>query len=590
MEEALRLREATVSAVCSKEYGKLASCIQQLAKLHPTVEVLQTSGIGHLVADRHLWSLAGHIVQRRADALQARWRAAFKHTKVASSSLGTSGPPKPFGGWESRAFLSFVKGFEKEAAATSPETDRALRRAVAVKAVLLGFTCFNQLAGTAEEDVIHFIPSPAARALFMRMAARSAGVREACRKRLDYVVSSQAAASSSSSSPSSWSTSSTSTASSSLASAQTLAATVKAVDPDKLQDAISKVMHQWEVPTRKGTPTAMVAALAAAQQQGEPVQQVLLAKAAANRLDCKRASKSQVASALRLWHSFAVEVLAYDPAVSLPPQSGQHVEAFVSVFRNPDTAANYITHLRWACDHLGLAKVWDTDTLKATLRGAKRRRTRLFGGPSGAKRILDKSLFQKLVQAADEAGMEELAVFCLVAWEFLLRVQSECIPLQVGAQKDGRFLPPSRHSGLWVEGWTSVVLKLRLRKNRPQGSLLKRPCTCALAGPRLCLLHRLSAFLRGKAYGEAVWSFTAHSGLVAIRRLLTSLKVANPEDFTFKMFRAGHATALAADGKSLGHILAAGEWKSTAVLSYIDEDAVDAAVFIDVMLAESDGE
>ena len=74
---------------------------------------------------------------------------------------------------------------------------------------------------------------------------------------------------------------------------------------------------------------------------------------------------------------------------------------------------------------MGMPKVWDTDALKATLKGAKRRKVRLFGGPQGARRLLSKVLFHQLVAAADLAGLEELAVFCLVAWHFLLRVQSK---------------------------------------------------------------------------------------------------------------------------------------------------------------------
>ena len=78
--------------------------------------------------------------------------------------------------------------------------------------------------------------------------------------------------------------------------------------------------------------------------------------------------------------------------------------------------------------------------------------------------------------------------------------------------------------------------------------------------------------------------------LSSIRRVLTALKVNSPSEYTFKMFRAGHATALAEEGKSLGHFLRAGEWKSSAVLSYIDEDAVDAAQFLDLVLDDSEAE
>ena len=38
----------------------------------------------------------------------------------------------------------------------------------------------------------------------------------------------------------------------------------------------------------------------------------------------------------------------------------------------------------------------------------------------------------------------------------------------------------------------------------------------------------------------------------------------------------------------MGHILKAGEWKSTAVLSYVDEDTVDAAEFLNLVFDDSD--
>ena len=43
----------------------------------------------------------------------------------------------------------------------------------------------------------------------------------------------------------------------------------------------------------------------------------------------------------------------------------------------------------------------------------------------------------------------------------------------------------------------------------------------------------------------------------------------------------GKATQLLKDGKSLGEVLLAGEWKSKAVLHYVDEDSVDFAQVFD---------
>ena len=72
--------------------------------------------------------------------------------------------------------------------------------------------------------------------------------------------------------------------------------------------------------------------------------------------------------------------------------------------------------------------------------------------------------------------------------------------------------------------------------------------------------------------------------------MLTLLGVAKVQGYTLKAFRVGKATALAASGKSLGQILAAGEWRSFAFLSYVDTDVVDQAQLLDATLEASGDE
>ena len=104
------------------------------------------------------------------------------------------------------------------------------------------------------------------------------------------------------------------------ASAESLAIQVKDLDADRLHGAIEKVLHTWDVPVASGTPAAVVSSVAQAHGQGQPVLDVLAAKAAAFRLELKKASRAQVASALWLWHHFAVHVLGYKTAVTLVGQ------------------------------------------------------------------------------------------------------------------------------------------------------------------------------------------------------------------------------------------------------------------------------
>ena len=81
MEMAVRLREAVVRAVCSKDYEHLPRLLRLLSKLDPTEEMVLAIGIGHLLSDRHLWGLAGFTVQQRAAALLARWRLAIRQRR-----------------------------------------------------------------------------------------------------------------------------------------------------------------------------------------------------------------------------------------------------------------------------------------------------------------------------------------------------------------------------------------------------------------------------------------------------------------------------------------------------------------------------
>ena len=581
------MREAVISAVCAKNIGELPGLIQKLAKLSPTEDVLRGSGVGHLVGDRHIWGLAGYTTQRRAAALQARWRVAVRQSKAAGTAAPKT-PAKPFAGLRTKEFLTLVKEMEKAISTGLPDVLAAVRRSVAAKAVLMGYTDVLQLAGTLEEDVADFFPSPVHRAVFMQFVHNVEGMRSVKRKREEQVL--RTMGSSGAQSSSSGLEARPARPAQGHASAADLAEQTKKIDPEKLQTSIAKVLEAWDVPALAGTPTAVLTSVARAHVTGKPVLEVLTAKAAAYRLEGKKSSRAQVASALRLWHQFATLVLDYDAASTLPPREGVHIEAFLGVFRNPATAGNYVSHLRWAGVHLGLANGWDTETVRATLKGAKRRRANLGGGPAGAKKLLTKKLMESIVITADAAGSHELALQVLVAWNFLMRVQSECSPLQVGCAGEAYQLPAGRHSALWVDSATVACVRLRQRKNRPQGSLLKRACSCHLGSRQLCLPHRLQDFLLGKKVGSKVWTMTSREFLLAIRQVLTCLRAATPDLYTLKMFRAGHATELAKSGKSVGDILRAGEWRSAAFLAYVDEDLVDAAQILEHVLEDSDME
>ena len=117
-----------------------------------------------------------------------------------------------------------------------------------------------------------------------------------------------------------------------------------------------------------------------------------------------------------------------------------------------------------------------------------------------------------------------------------------------------------------------------------------RPCTCATTSRQFCVVCRIQDRLRTRTTASRLWELSSDQALKQLRRLLVLLEEPNAQAYTLKAFRAGKATALAASGKSLGVILAAGEWRSAAFLSYVDTDAVDHAQILDQTLAASDEE
>ena len=47
---------------------------------------------------------------------------------------------------------------------------------------------------------------------------------------------------------------------------------------------------------------------------------------------------------------------------------------------------------------------------------------------------------------------------------------------------------------------------------------------------------------------------------------------------------------MAAEGDSLAEIMNAGEWRSSALLAYVNESAVDSQRFVQALMQEDDGE
>ena len=111
---------------------------------------------------------------------------------------------------------------------------------------------------------------------------------------------------------------------------------------------------------------------------------------------------------------------------------------FVSLFRSAKTAAKYIAHIAWACTFFSLPLEWVNFELRQMLQGLRKRGLRVAGGAARVKFLLNSALVERVCALAAPLSFHLGFAACVrLAWSFLLRVESECVPLLAGAVEDG---------------------------------------------------------------------------------------------------------------------------------------------------------
>ena len=294
-----------------------------------------------------------------------------------------------------------------------------------------------------------------------------------------------------------------------------------------------------------------------------------------------RKDKQSLASGLRAWHSFATMVLGYLAEESIPPHCSQHVLMYLTLFNNAGTASNYLGCLVSACKYWGLCQDWYDDEVRMVIQGLKNHQAQMQRQLTCNTLLLDEGIMSRLAALCKELpGFAVASELFVLSWSFLLRVQSEGVPLEAGADAELRSLPPHRHAAIVLDELGNLHLRLRCRKNRPGGSLLMRPCTCnGPGGSLLCAPHRAQARLEQMVPGERLFPASESHYLSLFRKALKLLGVPQASNFGFKAFRAGRATQLAKEGKPVHVIMMMGERRNAALLNDVSPDTLDAGVF-----------
>ena len=136
---------------------------------------------------------------------------------------------------------------------------------------------------------------------------------------------------------------------------------------------------------------------------------------------------------------------------------------------------------------------------------------------------------------------------------------------------------------------SELVVRLARRKILPQGSTLRRGCSCERA-KAMCPVHVLGTWLAEGDGRKPFSHFSANYARAELKRRIALAGCAEPEQYTLHDMRRGHAQDLVENGGSLQQILSAGQWSSPAFLKYIDSAKADRDVVVEATLLESDSD
>ena len=546
-------------------------------QLKPSVAVLHTTGMGVALNTSWLWAGLTPTQDKKRRELAVQWQATMRQEKQDHKGAGAKNwldPSLKKSLLISQEFKVRLEEMQQwlltlaDDKALIPHTSR-----LAIKLLLQGFRSIDDLNGLMTEAVLKITDAPREQALLCKAIEL---VREVAQKKRSRQLRQELGLQD--------------VGASGPRSAEHLAAGLTPEALGQLETSNQEMEKSlgisvgWERHDGclvKGGPRQTTAQLAAAVKsgQGMMVTAFLGQRELELKMETQRRSLPQVASALRCWHRFAVDLLSYGEEATLPPDNAADVVQYLSIFSNPGTAGNYLSALRWSCRAFGKSLAWNSPEIGVTIKGLKKRdvRTRLAELPP--KLRLDEDTVFRLIKLSSDLRDDWSALACW-SYHFLLRVQSEGIGIEAGSPADAQSrLPEERHSAIWIEN-DRVHLRLRRRKHRPQGSLMVRQCECHnLPDSCFCPVHCIS--LRYMDSGQRVFpDMTARTAKRKLVKYLSLLEHPGAQTASLRCFRGSKATNLALSGRTLPQVLAAGEWKSQAVLAYADEQAFDAGTFL----------
>ncbi|CAE7038795.1 unnamed protein product [Symbiodinium natans] len=532
-------------AFAVRDMQAVTHALQAAESLKLDKEDLLISGALFVLSTPEVWAGLSDCLHQRRLQLVKRWRA-------IPGSVSQARHRHPMAGLRPDDFRNKVQGMADWLTSVDGQaTSSVWHLRAAIQLVGRGFAFPEHLDGLLDSDVMRFSVNEKERCLLRAALSAARAKAQGNRKRVADQISSERPT---------------------HVSAGSVADLVK-----DSRDA----PQACEVAQVKGARGPRAAMRAWANQEASHSLQLLDNRAQLLKLSSQQGSGPSLASGLKAWHSFAVSFLGYDASATLPPKRPEDVLRFVALFSSAGTAKNYVGYIAWACKFHALALAWRTEEVNLALQGLKKAERVAGQSLLKAVSLMTPHLLSQLLRLCDGmVGFDLDADLYLLAWQFLLRVQSEAVPVQCGEASEQHLLPAGRHSALWVDEQFTCHLRFKQRKHMPDGSYMTRPCTCTRGRvDELCISHRLKQRLHGLTTGQQLFKWSPGQMLKRFRDMLTMLGVPDAGHFGFKAFRAGKATALAKAGCPTHVIMQMGQWRSAAILRYVDPDALDEGVF-----------
>ena len=347
--------------------------------------------------------------------------------------------------------------------------------------------------------------------------------------------------------------------------------------------AMSADVRGADLPSVKNfTPRAFMEVCKRRRLEGFSFQKYLVASAFLLTLQSKQGSLKPMSSALVAWGSFC-DLLKVEHFPVCPVRVAQ----FATVCREASTFANYVSHVKSACELFSMPTDWAADPRIKRAKAGLIRAALVFKGP---KLAVDGAMIARIANVSGVWASQRF--FVVLSWVFMLRAKSEASLIrrartQAEINDLATPLPAGVHGVLGVCGQT-LVLRLRSRKSAIFGDAVRRSCTCVPAKgvslyipSSLCPIHVLWPWVvNRRSPGELLFDhLTVSTAAEWLEIALAARDVPSACKFGLHALRRGAARELVRRGGDLPTLLKAGGWKSSAFKSYLDMMGLEDEVF-----------